>query len=314
MGADRRVAIGLDLGGSKIAAGLVAADGVVIEHSVRGTPAAEGPIAVLDALVSAAVNLIDAARLIGAAVEGVGVASAGIVNPGSGRVAAVTDALPGWSEIPVVSRLSASVGIPVVLINDVHAMAIGEGAFGAGRDVSDVLYLAVGTGIGGAIARDGVVLEGSHGAAGDVGHVVVDIAATAPLCGCGRRGHLEAYVSGPSLARTYEERVDSADVNLDLRTIADRASSGDADAASVLSQGGTLLGRVIGGLTNLLDPDLVVFGGGLLALGPLFWPFFEDALGEEVRAPNAVPRCEPALLGNEAALVGAAMLALRSSD
>jgi glucokinase len=192
-------------------------------------------------------------------------------------------------------------------------MAIGEGGFGAGRNVSDVLYLAVGTGIGGAIARDGVVLEGSHGAAGDIGHVVVDIAATAPLCGCGRRGHLEAYVSGPSLARTYRGRVDSA-ADVDLRTVADRARSGDAMAASVLSQGGALLGRVIGGLTNLLDPELVVFGGGLLALGPLFWPFFEDALGAEVRAVNGVPRCEPALLGNEAAVVGAAMLALRSSD
>jgi glucokinase len=309
MGAARRVAIGLDLG-----AGLVAADGVIIKHNVQRTPADEGPFAVLEALVHAANELVDAARLIDAAVEGVGVASAGIVNQVSGRVAAVTDALPGWSEIPVVSRLSASVGVPVVLVNDVHAMAIGEGRFGAGRDASDVLYLAVGTGVGGAIAHEGVVLEGSHGAAGDVGHVVVDIATTAPLCGCGRRGHLEAYVSGPSLARTYQGRVDSEGVDLDLRTVADRARGGDADAASVLTEGGTLLGRVIGGLTNLLDPDLVVFGGGLLALGPLFWPFFEDALSAEVRAVSAVPRCEPARLGNEAALVGAAMLALRSSD
>jgi glucokinase len=309
-GAD--VAIGIDLGGSKIAAGLVDRSGSVIGSVVERTPAREGADAIVRVLGRLIGQLARSARVGGRQMVGVGVASAGIVSESCEQVMSATEALPGWAGWPIVDQLSEYVDVPVFLVNDVQAMAVGELRFGVGGTFAMALYVAVGTGVGGALAFRETLYRGSHGYAGDIGHVVVDVGKDAPVCGCGRRGHLEAYVSGPALARAYERRT-GQEGHADLREVAVEAARGNVDAANVLKEGGVLLGRTLGGIAGLLDPDVIIFGGGLLGLGPLFWPFVESAIANEIRLTNGGPQCRLAGLRDSAAVVGAGTLALEGA-
>lgn len=308
-GAD--VAIGIDLGGSKIAAGLVDCSGSVVASIVEKTPAREGPEAIVRLLGRVIGELAEVAGTHGRRLMSVGLASAGIVSESGDVVMSVTDALPDWAGRPIVAQLARYVDVPALLVNDVQAMAVGELHFGVGAGFAAALYVAVGTGIGGALAFRQALYRGSHGYAGDIGHVVVDVGVDAPVCPCGRRGHLEAYASGPALVRAYEQRT-GLDVHGDLREIAAGAAMGSVEAANVLEEGATVLGRVLGGVASLIDPDVVIFGGGLLALGKLFWPFVEKAIDNEIRLPKGGPLCRPAGLRDRAAMVGAATLALES--
>lgn len=299
-------AVGIDLGGTKIAAGLVGEDGVVTERFTVPTVPSRGPASVVADLINIISNLQDRAKSQGVEVNGVGVATAGAVDPERGVLVAVTDALPGFESFALRQELERSVLANVAVLNDVHAMALGEQHFGVGRQGKDVLYVAVGTGVGGAMTRSGALVLGAHGFAGDIGHVLVDSSPSARRCPCGRNGHLEAYVSGPALASEYQRQVGNAGLERDLRPVAERAGYGDTQAKDILREGGELLGRTIGGIVNLLNPDLVVFGGGLLDLSDgLFWDHVVDRLRNEVRV-SAAPRVERAQLGGDAAIVGAA--------
>ena len=279
------VAIGIDLGGSKIAAGLVDRSGSVVASIVEVTPARDGPEAICRLLGRVIGELAETAGTRGHQLMSVGLASAGIVSETGDVVTSVTDALPDWAGRPIMAELGRYVDVPAFLVNDVQAMAVGELNFGVGAGFAAALYVAVGTGIGGALAFSQALYRGRHGYAGDIGHVVVDIGIGALLCPCGRRGHLEAYASGPALVRAYEQRT-GLDVHGDLREIAAEAAMGSVEAANVLEEGANVLGRVLGGVASLLDPDVVIFGGGLLALGKLFWPFVEKAINNEIRLPN----------------------------
>jgi glucokinase len=303
--------IGVDLGGSKIAAGLVGDAGTVLERRLVATSASQGANSVLTRLVGLIGDLQERARDKGVEVQGAGVATAGLVDPERGVLAASTDALAGFGGLRLREQLEQLVSLRVAVVNDVQAMALGEQRFGVGGEGNDVLYVAVGTGVGGALTRAGVLVLGAHGFAGDIGHVLVDASDGARRCPCGRPGHLEAYVSGPALASTYERCGGAGPLGGDLRPVAVRAAAGEGLAREVLREGASLLGRAVGGVVNLLDPDLVVFGGGLLDLGDdLFWAHAHERLLGEVRGP-AVTRVEHAWLGKDAAVVGAAIAALK---
>jgi glucokinase len=301
------VAVGIDLGGTKIAAGLVGDDGTVTERITVPTTASLGPASVVTDLIKIISNLQDRARRQGVEVKGIGVASAGAVDPERGVLVAVTDALPGFESFPLRRELERLALANIAVLNDVHAMALGEQHFGVGRRAKDVLYVAVGTGVGGAMTRSGALVLGAHGFAGDIGHVLIDSSPSARRCPCGRNGHLEAYVSGPALASEYHRQGGKVGLEGDLRPVAERAGYGDTQAKDILREGGQLLGRTIGGIVNLLNPELVVFGGGLLDLTDgLFWDHVADRLRKEVRV-SVAPRVERAQLGGDAAIVGAAV-------
>ncbi len=299
--------IGVDLGGSKIAAGLVCEDGRLLERRVMPTLAAQGPSSVLTRLVKQIAGLQARATDQGIEVRAIGVATAGAVDPEQGAVAAATRALPGFEGLQLRDHVEAASSLPVAVLNDVQAMALGEHFFGVGREAEHVLYVAVGTGVGGALTRGCSLVLGAHGFAGDVGHLVVDASPEARVCSCGRRGHLEAFVSGPAMVAAYEQMGGHTGGGGDLRPIAERAEMGEQMARHVLVEGAALLGRVIGGLVNFTDPGLIVFGGGLLELSDgLFWGHVRRSLVEEVRVPD-VPRVERARLGADAAVIGAAV-------
>ena len=309
-----RAAIGVDVGGTKIAAAIVGANGSLNERTVVPTEVVRGPEGVVDLIVGVVRRLLQWAKAQGVEVVGMGVATTGIVDSAAGSLTTVTEALPGFGGFGLRDRLEALVGRRVVVLNDVHAMAMAEQALGAGQGVDDVLYVAVGTGVGGAQVQDGALRLGAHGSAGDLGHIVADSSPTAAMCPCGRRGHLEALVSGPALAREYGRRTGHPSGDGGLPLVADRARAGESVAREVLLWGGEHLGRVIGGVVNFSDPALVVFGGGLLALeDELFWGRACASLQAEVRRPGP-PRLKRAFFGNDAAVIGAALASSETAE
>lgn len=294
----------LDIGGTKTAAALVDVAGRVLERARAATPASEGSSAVL-ATAAALVQSVRGTR----PVLGLGVGSAGIVDPASGVVTGATDVLPGWIGTNLRGELSAALGIPVVVRNDVHAHALGEATYGAGVGCTTLLYVAVGTGVGAAFAHSGLpggLLSGAHAAAGHVGHVPSPEAGDL-ACTCGGRGHLEAIAAGPALVREHARRTGVRAA--DLGEVAVLATGGDPDAAAVLELGGRAVGAVVGGLVNVLDPDVVVVGGGVASLGEVWWrPLREAVVAGVLPALRGTP-VVPSALGEDAALLGAAALA-----
>ncbi|MFF7144183.1 MULTISPECIES: ROK family protein [Streptomyces] len=299
---DTAPVIGLDLGGTKIAAALVGPDGTVLRWHTCPTPARAGASAVLDALAAAARAVDDGARAIG-------VAAAGVVDPRTGTVTSATDSITGWAGTALAAGLSGRTGLPVVCDNDVRATAATELA-AVGDPCASLVYVAVGTGVGGAVAVDGQMLHGSAGIAGHLGHVPSPEAAGLP-CTCGGNGHLEAIASGPAITALYE-RLSGRTADR-LQTVAERAAAGDPTARQAITTGARATGSAVGGLANALGPHRVVIGGGVPRIGELYWSALTDAFRAELMAPLRHLRPVPPRLGPDAAVLGAALLTRTAS-
>nr|WP_180217937.1 ROK family protein [Streptomyces albus] len=308
--------VGVDVGGTKIAAGTVTEDGTLLETVVRPTPAAQGPAAVLDAIAAAVRELPGHDRAVG-----LGLGTGGVVDRDRGVVVSANALLPGWAGTRLGDELRTRLGVPVVADNDANVFALAEQTYGAGAGCADALYVSVGTGIGGGLVTGGRLLRGSHWTAGEFGHIAVP-EATGRVCNCGRTGHLEAVASGPAVAARYAERTGGG--HTDLRQVAALADPGrgqhpeagpvptprgDAEVArSVLAQGAAALGRALAGLANSFDPERVVVGGGVASIGAPFWQPLTEAFTAELLPGPAGLRPVPAALGPRAAVVGAAAL------
>jgi len=295
--------VGLDIGGTKTAAGVVDRSGAVLAAETRATPAADGPGAILGAAAEL-VRALDGRRGIVAAV---GVGSAGVIDPRTGRVLSATGTLAGWAGTDLRGELSRRLGLPVEVANDVHAHALGEQWRGAAAGRRDVLLVAVGTGVGASVVLDGRVRYGAHAVAGHAGHVPSGAAAGLP-CPCGGRGHVEAVASGPALLDGFRRR-SGRDVP-DLAAVARLAADGNPVAGAVLAEGGAVIGSLVGGLMNVLDPEIVVIGGGVAGCGEPWWRAVREAVRAEALPVLRDVPVVPAALGGTAALVGAARLAL----
>ncbi|MFJ6167911.1 ROK family protein [Micromonospora orduensis] len=298
------VVAALDIGGTKTAAAIVTRDGEIVDRLTAATPGRAGATAILDT----AADLVDRlrAKVTGAPVGALGVGSAGVIDHRTGRVLSATDALAGWAGTDLSGRLRERLGVPVSVINDVHAHALGEARHGVAAGYGTTLFIAVGTGIGASFVIDGVVLTGAHSTAGHAGHQPSPYAGQLP-CTCGGRGHLEAIASGPALTEEYVrrtgQRVD------DLRSVAARAADGDATAREVILLGGAAVGSAVGGLVNMLDPGAVVIGGGVAGLGDLWWQALLDAVRRETLPSLDDVPVLASTLGSDAPLLGAATLA-----
>ncbi|MFZ3566065.1 ROK family protein [Streptomyces sp. BH097] len=288
--------IGLDLGGTKIDAALVGPGGSVLDRHTRPTPAAEGPAAVLDALG-------EAARSVDRGALAVGVAAAGVVDPRTGTVTASTDTIRGWAGTVLGAGLADRTGLPVACDNDVRATAAPELAALGGAGT--LLFVAVGTGVGGAVAAGGRMLHGVAGVAGHIGHLPSPEAAGLP-CTCGASGHLEAVASGPGITALYE-RLTGHPVDR-LQTVAERAAGGDDEAARAITIGATATGRALGGLANALGPDRVVVAGGVPRIGPLYRDALDRAFAAELLPLLRHLKPEAPRNGADAAVLGAAAL------
>ncbi len=289
--------IGLDLGGTKIAAALVAADGTVLARHTVPTPAAEGAEAVLDALAGAA------REVWAPGTAAIGVAAAGVIDPAAGTVTSATDTIRGWAGTALAAGLAIRTGAPVACDNDVRAAAATELA-GLGDDAT-LVYAAVGTGVGGAVAASGRMLHGAAGIAGHLGHLPSPEADGLP-CTCGATGHLEAIAAGPAITAHYTRlggrRADR------LQTVAERAADGDPHATSAITLGARATGRALGGLANALGPHRVAVAGGVPRIGALYWDALCAAFTAELMPPLRALRPVPPHGGADAAVLGAAAL------
>jgi glucokinase len=282
--------IGVDIGGTKVAAGLV--DGSAhIRHQARSPMAPHGNAAAGLAAVVAAVNMLSMSSQ-GRELGGIGISSPGPLDPTTGIVINPPN-LPCWRNFPLVSEIEQIYGVPVKLDNDANCGALAEAKWGAGRSYRNVFYVTIGTGIGTGIVINGNLYHGRTGAAGEGGHLSIDY--RGPECRCGKRGCIEALVSGPAIAQRARARLmtlrgvrstilDLAQGNIEAITsdIIDKANaSGDALAREILLETVELLALWLGNIVDLLEPDVIIIGGGVATM---LNPFFDD-----IR--DRLPRC-----------------------
>ncbi|MCV7298187.1 ROK family protein [Mycobacterium barrassiae] len=295
--------LAIDIGGTKIAAGLVDDDGALVHHAKLPTPDgdAEAVWTVVDSLVT------EALAVAGGAVRGVGVASAGPIDLLAGTVSPIN--ITEWRRFPIVQRVSAIAGAPVRLGGDGLCMAMGERWRGAGRGAEFMLGMVVSTGVGGGLVLDGAPYDGRTGNAGHVGHVVVD--PDGRRCACGGRGCVETIASGPRMAQWAREQGWEAPAGADAKELADAAAVGDAIALRAFKRGATAVAAMIASVGAVCDLDLVVIGGGVAKAGGLLFDPLREAL-ESYTGLDFIRdlRVVPAELGGDAGLVGAAALAI----
>jgi glucokinase len=291
--------IGVDLGGTKLLAGTV--DSTLNVHHrahrfARGNATAE----VLDTIVDAVREARDAAE---GEVDAVGFGIPSLIDQERG-VAVTTVHLP-IRGVPFRDLMAERLGLPVFVDNDATAAMLAEWRFGAARDCSDALLITVGTGIGGGMIVNGALARGAQGAAAEFGHMTIDY--DGPLCPCGAHGCLEAFVSGTALAR--EAR--ALGLDLSAAQVAVLAHDGHVGARALVGEMGTRLGTGIANLVNAFNPQVVVLGGGVLALGDLLLEPAREEVARRALAPSRdLVRIVPTRFGAESGMLGAAVLAL----
>lgn len=276
--------LAVDIGGTKMAAALVDADGGLAGRRVVATPRSEDPADVWAALEEVVGG-------VGGAPVACGVGCGGPMTPGGEEVSPLN--IPGWRGFPLRSRLASLTGVDTHVDNDAKALALGEGWRGAAAGVRDFIAIVVSTGVGGGIVLDGRLLDGAGGNAGHVGHVIVEPGGA--TCACGAKGCLEAIASGPSIARA---------------TGAPASEAGTEMRRHV----GTLLGRAVASVANLLDLRLAVVAGSVaLGYGSAFFDAAQEELDRSARLSFSTgARIVPAGLGEDGPLIGAGAVALRA--
>lgn len=248
-------------------------------------------------------------------VDAIGIASPGPLDPHAG-VILNTPNIKELDNFPLAPELSKHFGVPAFLDNDANLAALGEWKFGAARGHHHVLYLTISTGVGGGVITDDHLLQGYHGLATELGHVIVD--PDGPPCSCGYAGHLESFSSGPAIVKYVLERLQGgaksslqADDDLSARRVADAAMQGDALAIAAYQRAGEYLGIAVATFLHAFDPSIVIFGGGVSQVGPLLFDAFRASLRQRVFHPRYLEnlKIEMADLGDDAGLLGALALA-----
>jgi glucokinase len=312
--------LGIDLGGTKIIAGLVERGGRIVARQYCKTGAREGPEAVFDRLTDVATQLLTAEGIDRGSVTAVGVAAPGPIDTMAGVVTAPPN-LPGWQDVPLAEVIEKRLSLPAFLENDGNAAALAEYRFGAARDCEHMVYVTAGTGIGGGFILNGQPYRGTSGAAAEVGHMT--LLPNGPLCGCGNRGCLEALASGTAIAREARERVargvptfiaELAEGDLSsisAKLVAEAADEGDIEAQLILDEAMGYFGIGMANLVNLLNPHIIVIGGGLTNMGErLFDPVRRIIDRRAFRTSANAVEVRPAQLGHDVGLLGAAAVAM----
>jgi glucokinase len=307
--------LGIDLGGTNIKSGVVDDHGRPLSSISLATEADQGAGSGIDHLVAAGNKAVEAAGLGWDRIAAVGLGSPGTMDIEAGMLLEPPN-LPGWDNLPIRKLLADRLKKPVVLQNDGNAAAYGKYWVGAGRKTHSLVMFTLGTGVGGGIVVGGMIIQGRHSHGGECGHIIIE-AENGRRCSCGALGHLEAYASATSLVKRARERLESTDLASSLRSIEPHefsaraintaAAAGDAIAKRLMRETAHFLAVGAVSLMHTIDPEIVLFGGGMIAAGA---PFLED-IRSDVRAmafpvPAAKTRIEYAQLGGNAGFIGAA--------
>jgi glucokinase len=312
--------IGVDIGGTKIAAGLVNSRGEILagartRMAVRGS-AEEGLRAVTDGID----QLMRDRRA--RAARAIGISVPGWVDAARGSLLSATN-IPCWRDFPLARKIAKHYGLPTRIANDANVAALAEAVWGAGQGYRNVFYVTLGTGIGTGIVLDGRIYEGRTGAAGEGGHTTIDF--RGPLCGCGKRGCIEAFASGTAIAKRARERLSEGDANdsqmlalaghkieaVTSEAVSKAAARGDKLAMQVLDEAAERLAIWLGNIIELLEPDVMVVGGGVGHLMMSHVGQIRESLDTWAINPRwrQIPIVD-AKYGSESAMVGAAALGL----
>jgi glucokinase len=306
----KRWVIGADLGGTLIRAIRTDLEGRKVARAETATQAWEAPAAILDRIfamiqqTSAGVDPDD--------IAGIAIGAPGPIDD-QGRLHDPPN-LPTMKEVSLSEEIQACFRIPSFAGNDANLAALGEHRFGAGQGVPDLIYMTIGTGIGGGIISQGQLLLGAHGFAAEIGHQTLDPAG--PVCGCGQPGHLEAFASGPNIARMARERLRSGASSaidqyfeageLTGRSVTLAAQAGDGLALEVLERAAFYVGLGLVNLIHILDPLRILLGGGVTAAGELLFGPIRQTVNDRVMSPvYRGVEIQPAALGKDVGLLGA---------
>jgi len=310
--------IGIDLGGTFIKAALVDEEMTLRAQAAAPTPADRGPDGVIETMAATAEGLLVEGGIDPRDVLGVGIGSPGPLDLENGLVIGMPN-IPGFDNVPIRDRLAARLAAPAVLENDANAAALGEFLAGSGRDVEHMVLLTLGTGLGSGIIIAGRLLHGAHGLGGELGHLIVQPGGEP--CGCGQRGCLERYTSATYLARYARRLVEQgrggalADVfartgEITSKDVAEAAGAGDELAGEVWDRAVRHLAIGCVNVCRILDPDLIVLGGGMAKAGDdLLDPLREHFRREHWNLAEIRTALALASLGNDAGVLGAAGVA-----
>jgi glucokinase len=322
--ADEEAVIGVDVGGTKVAAGLVNPQGEIVTDArrpmVADGDAAAGLASVtgaIDALFSANANARES-------IQGIGICAPGPLDPKTGLVINPPN-LKCWRNFPLAAEISRRYGVPVKIDNDANAAALAEVLWGAGRGYKTVFYACIGTGIGTGIIFDGRIYHGRTGAAAEGGHVSIDY--QGPVCGCGKRGCIEILAAGPAIARRARAKIAAEPSRgatvvrlaggsveaVSSETVGQANAAGDPLAREILLETVELLAVWLGNTVDFLEPDAMIIGGGVMAM---LNPFF-DQLRERAARHSVNSRCSeipllPAHYGADSGIAGGAALCNRT--
>jgi glucokinase len=313
-------AIGLDVGGTRIAAGLMERKGRIVHESKVSTPKEAGPFAIVDAMIAAIGDVMTGVQP--SEVAGVGIGLPAQIDFAHQSVEYCTN-LP-IAGLDVRGLIMSRVKFPVTMDNDGHTAAFGESCFGAAKSLRDFVMITLGTGVGGGLFLEGRINRGSRGFGGEVGHVVLEV--SGPPCPCGGRGHLESYAGRPAIIREAREaaatyrgsslaRRAGGDIEaITAEMVVEAANAGDKAGVEIMGRVGDMLGEALVGLVNLLNPQAIVVGGGIGESCPLVIERAAARIQDEALAGRRDVRVVPALLGNDAGVAGAAALAFEDHD
>lgn len=309
-------AIGLDLGGTKILAGLVNSEGQMISQTQLPTASEDGEKAVIERVLAAIESVMAAKNVNRRRVRGVGIASAGVIDSKKNEIIFASNL--GWSNVPIGKLIEDKFNLPVRLMNDANASAVAEWMWGAGKGTANMIYVTVSTGVGAGIISDGRLLSGIDGSAGEFGHISIDW--NGPLCLCGNRGCIENYSSGTAIENAARMALAKGDAaiggsllqdskDLTAKQIGEAALRGDRFSIDILKQAGFYLGVGATSLIHLFNPEVIVFGGGVMSTAPIILQEIEKSVRERcIPGMASQVRIELNRLGTESGVVGAAGL------
>lgn len=299
--------LSLDFGGTQIRTAVALGDGQLLGRRASGTPQTAAEI--VDTCVAQLEETLAAAGADAKPAE-LAISAPGPLDPYRGILLTPPNLHRSLWDFPFAQVVGDRVGLPAVMAVDTQVAALAEGAFGAGRGVSDYLYMTVSTGIGGGIVSDGKLLRGADGMAGEVGHLTVDM--NGPLCGCGMPGHLEALASGTGIARRARDAglVGPGGRGIDARQVADLEDAGVPIAAAIMDNARQAFAAAVVSIVDVLNPSLIIVGGGIAIgqgnrlLDPARRALSQSGYGRQAASVELVP----AQLGDDVGLVGALLL------
>jgi glucokinase len=311
--------VGIDLGGTKILSAVVGSDHRILGRAKRTSPAKEGGAAILQAMIGCVDEALHASGLSRQDIAGAGIGSPGPLDVKAGVI--LFSANLNVRNFPIGPELGAALNWPVLVQNDVRVGGYAEFRLGAGRGYRDIIAAFVGTGIGGCVIQGGEIVTGSTGNAGELGHIIVK--AGGPRCGCGARGCMEALASKTAIARrvnkavrkglptVLEEKLSRKGGRLKSGDLAEAVTAKDLVALKEVQRAAHFLGIGLGGLVNVFGPEIIIIGGGVAeALGDPYVDLVRTSVRSQALAdPEGRIRIERAALGDDAGILGAALLA-----